>query len=242
VEAPVTPIYSFEDVELVFRAHGRHIPVLSGFNATVMPGERVVLRGMSGAGKTTVLNLMAGFLSPTLGSVRFNGRDLGTLTGREMAVFRNGQIGIVHQFFNLIPSFSSLANAAAPLLVAGCGRKKAKERAMELLERVGVAGRAEHYPRELSGGEQQRVAIARAVIHRPSVILADEPTGNLDAASSAAVLEILAGLSDDHTTLIVATHEQDVAALGGRVVTVGAPEIAAVLDGYDSVVHARGSA
>lgn len=230
-DASSKPIYSFEDVHVVFRAHGRQVPVLWGFSVNVEPGERLVLRGSSGAGKTTVLNMMAGFLTPTLGSVRFDGRDLRSFTLKEISAFRNSEIGFVHQSFNLIPSFSSLANAAAPLLIAGWSRKKAREHALELLDRVGVAGRAEHRPGELSGGEQQRVAIARAVIRRPRVILADEPTGNLDAATSSAILHLLREVAGDRMTVVIATHDEQVTAFGTRVIEVASQHSHSLAEG-----------
>ncbi len=235
------PVYAFEDVGFTFSAHGKQVAVLSELDIDIMPGERIILRGPSGVGKTTILNIMAGFLSPTLGRIRFNGRDLRSLSNGEMADFRNSQIGIVHQFFNLIPAFSSLANAAVPLLSSGCARREAMGQAMELLDRVGVAGRAEHYPREMSGGEQQRVAIARAVIRRPSVILADEPTGNLDGATGAAILELLDELAGDHMTMIVATHDDAVTRFGDRVIDLGPAEPALILEavGADTMTRRR---
>lgn len=215
-----TSIFTFDKVGVIFTAHNRRVTVLSDFEIDVRRGERIVLQGKSGAGKTTVLNLMAGFLPPSEGRVRFFGDDLYDLSARGIARFRNRDVGIVHQFFNLIPGFDALTNVAAPLRIAGCSRKKAGEEALQMLDKVGVAARAQHYPREMSGGEQQRVAIARALIRSPQVILADEPTGNLDPATSAGILDLLAELTNDSTTVVVATHDARVAEFGSRIVEV----------------------
>ncbi|ACL73076.1 ABC transporter ATP-binding protein [Thioalkalivibrio sulfidiphilus] len=189
--------------------------VLDGVDARVMPGEIVALLGRSGSGKSTLLNLISGIDLPDSGRVLVEGRDIASLSERERTLFRRHRIGFIYQFFNLIPTLTVAENVALPLELVG--RRDGGEVA-RLLDRVGLAGRGDEDPDRLSGGEQQRVALARALIHAPSVILADEPTGNLDAETGAQVMDLLKGLvRGQGATLVLVTHSAEVAAVADRV-------------------------
>ncbi len=181
------------------------------------PGEAVAIVGPSGRGKTTLLGLLAGLDRPTGGRVLLDGADLGALSEDARARLRREKIGFVFQSFQLIPTLTARENVAVPLDLAGNGGGAA--RADELLERVGLGGRRHHYPAQLSGGEQQRVALARAFIHRPSILFADEPTGNLDAATGARIIELMVELNREvGTTLVLVTHDLDLAGRARRVI------------------------
>ena len=183
----------------------------------VEPGETVAIVGPSGSGKTTLLGLLAGLDRPSGGRVLLDGTDMGALSEDDRARLRREKIGFVFQSFQLIPTLTARENVAVPLDLAGSGGGAA--RADELLERVGLGGRGHHYPAQLSGGEQQRVAVARAFIHRPSILFADEPTGNLDAATGERVIELMMELNRElGTTLVLVTHDPDLAARARRVI------------------------
>jgi putative ABC transport system ATP-binding protein len=195
--------------------------VLSDVSLTIAVGEIVVLVGRSGSGKSTLLNLVAGIDRPTAGSVTVNGTDLTALAEQARTRFRRRHIGFVFQFFNLIPLLTVEENLLLPLELNDRADAKGVERARELLERVGLAGRGDSFPERLSGGEQQRVAIARALIHEPDIILADEPTGNLDADTAAGVLELLDSLAREAgRTVLMATHSREVIGVADRVLTI----------------------
>jgi putative ABC transport system ATP-binding protein len=185
---------------------------LRGVTLTVRPGERVGLLGKSGSGKSTLLNLLGGLDRPTSGTVEVAGRDLGKLTGKELARHRLATVGMIFQSFNLIPSRTALENVELPLIFAGVLPRRRREQASEALAAAGLADRLRHRPAELSGGQMQRVAIARALVNRPRILLADEPTGNLDSATAAEVMAFL----DDHlarsgATLVLVTHDEELA-------------------------------
>ncbi len=181
------------------------------------PGETVAIVGPSGSGKTTLLGLLAGLDRPTGGRVLLDGTDLGALSEDDRARLRREKIGFVFQSFQLIPTLTARENVAVPLDLAGSGGGAA--RADELLDRVGLGGRGHHYPAQLSGGEQQRVALARAFIHRPSILFADEPTGNLDAATGARIIELMMELNRElGTTLVLVTHDLELAGRARRVI------------------------
>ena len=183
----------------------------------VQPGETVAIVGPSGSGKTTLLGLLAGLDRPSGGRVLLDGTDMGALSEDARAKLRREKIGFVFQSFQLIPTLTARENVAVPLDLAGTGGGAA--RADELLERVGLGGRGHHYPTQLSGGEQQRVAVARAFIHRPSILFADEPTGNLDAATGERVIELMMELNREiGTTLVLVTHDPDLARRARRVI------------------------
>jgi putative ABC transport system ATP-binding protein len=210
-------VIHLRDVRKAFGGPAQRVEVLRGVDLDVARGELVALIGRSGSGKSTLLNVIAGLEPPDGGTVRVEGVDLGRLDDGRRTVFRRDRIGIVFQAFNLIPVLSALDNVALPARLAGAGAE-AVRRARELLERVGLEARADAFPDELSGGEQQRVATARALVNRPAVVLADEPTGNLDAESAERTLALLAGLAgEDGRTVLLATHDPAAAARAGRV-------------------------
>ncbi|GAA0448749.1 ABC transporter ATP-binding protein [Actinoplanes capillaceus] len=186
-------------------------PALDGVDLTVAAGEAVAVMGPSGSGKSTLLNLVAGLDRPTSGDVEVAGTALTRLSEKALARFRRSGIGIVFQFFHLIDDLTARDNVLVPADLAGAGRRAARARAAELLETLGVAGRADAYPAELSGGERQRVAIARALINRPPLLLADEPTGAVDAATGEQVAELLRELNRNGQTVLLVTHDADLA-------------------------------
>ena len=192
--------------------------VLDGASASIAGGERVAILGPSGSGKSTLLNLISGIDLPDAGTVRIGGRDLTALSERERTLFRREHVGFVFQFFNLLPTLTVMENLLLPLELAGSTDPEDEARARALLERVGLADRAETFPDRLSGGEQQRVAIARALAHDPALLLADEPTGNLDADMGARVADLLDELVQGQgSTLVVVSHSRELAARMDRV-------------------------
>jgi len=192
------------------------VSILNGVSLTIAPGEWVALTGPSGSGKSTLLGLIAGLDTPTSGRIVLDGLDITRLGESQLAAIRNQKVGVVFQSFNLIPSLTAQENVEVPLYV-NPNRKRIRERASEMLERVGLGHRRGHQPHQLSGGEQQRVAIARALIAGPSLLVADEPTGNLDSQSGEQVLELFARLRAElHLTCVIATHDPAVAARAGR--------------------------
>ncbi|HEX6368262.1 MAG TPA: ABC transporter ATP-binding protein [Longimicrobium sp.] len=206
-----------DDLQKTYRSGGRPLSALRNVSFRVEPGETVAIVGPSGSGKTTLLGLLAGLDRPTGGRVLLDGTDLGALSEDDRARLRREKIGFVFQSFQLIPTLTARENVAVPLDLAGNGGGAA--RADELLERVGLGGRGHHYPAQLSGGEQQRVALARAFIHRPSILFADEPTGNLDAATGARIIELMMELNRElGTTLVLVTHDLDLAGRARRVI------------------------
>jgi len=214
------PMIQVHDLRKSFLQGDRPVPVLHGLDLHVRRGEFVALVGRSGSGKSTLLNLVAGLELPDAGRVEVDGVDLGALDDRRRTVFRRDSIGIVFQLFNLIPALSALDNVALPGLLAGRPRAGVEARALELLSRVGLADRACAFPDQLSGGEQQRVATARALINDPAVVLADEPTGNLDSESGESALDLLRTLVDqDGQTILMATHDPAAARRATRIVT-----------------------
>jgi putative ABC transport system ATP-binding protein len=209
------------NVHLTLTAGSGPVNILNGVSLRVEQGETLAVVGPSGSGKTTMLMLMAGLERPTLGEVRMAGVDLTTLGEDELSRFRRGHLGIVFQAFHLIPTMTALENAALPLEFAH--HPQARERAMTALAQVGLGDRAEHYPAQLSGGEQQRVALARAFAARPRIILADEPTGNLDEETGARVMELLFDLQrEEGATLVLVTHDRALAGRCGRMATMHA--------------------
>ena len=199
-----------------YRSGGRELTVLNDISFAVEPGGFVAVVGPSGSGKTTLLGLLAGLDRPTSGTVYLDGADLTTLDGDALARLRGGKVGFVFQSFQLIPTLTARENVQVPLELRG---EAAAERATELLERVGLADRADHYPAQLSGGEQQRVALARAFSSRPKVLFADEPTGNLDARTGAGIIDLMTELNRDlGTTLVLVTHDLDLAGRARRTI------------------------
>ncbi len=209
-----TAALSVKDVHRNYHLGGHDIHVLKGVSLDVAHGERVFLCGASGAGKTTLLYVLGGLEKPTAGDVFIAGQPMYAASSRKRAQVRNQELGFVFQNYHLLPELTALENVMLPSLIGG---KPARDRAKELLGRVGLGQRLQHLPTELSGGEQQRTALARALINDPSIILADEPTGNLDAATGQQIMELLfAVVEEAKKTLVVVTHDQNLAKLGER--------------------------
>ncbi|WP_311573954.1 ABC transporter ATP-binding protein [Veillonella parvula] len=192
------------------------VPVLHGIDLVVNKGEFVSIMGPSGSGKSTFMNILGCLDRPTTGSYRLNGDEVATLSDDELAYVRNKQIGFVFQSFNLLTKLTALENVALPMIYAGVNKKMRVERATQLLQSVGLGERMDHLPSELSGGQRQRVAIARALANNPAIIMADEPTGNLDSKSTIDVMNIFRGLHDEGRTILLVTHEPDIATYASR--------------------------
>ncbi len=220
-----TSVLIASGVGKVVKSGTGELVILRDIDLAVTPGEAVAVVGASGSGKSTLLALLAGLDTPTSGSVRIDGQDLFTLDEDRRAELRGRMLGFVFQSFQLLPALTALENVMLPLELSG--DEKAEERAQQMLERVGLGERLGHYPKHLSGGEQQRVALARAFVVRPKLLLADEPTGSLDAESGAAVIALLFELNREYgTTLILVTHDESLAARCARVVRLVAGRIA----------------
>lgn len=192
------------------------VPVLHGIDLQVNKGEFVSIMGPSGSGKSTFMNILGCLDRPTTGSYRLNGDEVATLSDDELAFVRNKQIGFVFQSFNLLTKLTAVENVALPMIYAGVDKKTRNERAAALLASVGLGDRMDHLPSELSGGQRQRVAIARALANNPAIIMADEPTGNLDSKSTIDVMNIFRGLYDEGRTIILVTHEPEIATYASR--------------------------
>jgi len=206
------PLVSAEDVTRTFFLGSTRVEALHDVNFTARSGELMVITGPSGSGKTTLLNLLAGLDMPTSGIIHLNGQDLATLSEWELAQLRRRKIGFVFQSFGLLPLLSAYENIELPLRIAEWSRRERIQRTEEVLELVGLTDRAGHRPYEMSGGEQQRIAVARAMVHRPSVILADEPTGELDSATGTAIFTLLKNITEqENVAIIVASHDVVVA-------------------------------
>ncbi|MFM8585556.1 MAG: lipoprotein-releasing ABC transporter ATP-binding protein LolD [Gammaproteobacteria bacterium] len=209
-----------EGVVREFREGTSTLRVLDGLDLRLQRGECVAIVGASGSGKTTLLQILGGLDRPTLGSVRIEGRDLHALNEIERSALRNRTIGFIYQFHHLLPEFSALENVAMPLLVRRMATAEAKSRAGAILEEVGLGSRLTHRPHQLSGGERQRAAVARALVTEPALVLADEPTGNLDGRNAEQVFELMLRLNRDRrTTLVIVTHDARLAARMDRVLT-----------------------
>ncbi|MGC4754972.1 ABC transporter ATP-binding protein [Micromonospora trifolii] len=208
------------DVSRTYQLDGVSVEALRGVSLTVQPGDYVALVGPSGSGKSTLMHLLGGLDRPTGGRLVIGGRDVNALAPPEMATLRNETIGFVFQAFHLLPRTSAVENVALPLVYRGVSARQRRERAAAMLGRVGLGHRLDHRPNQMSGGEQQRVAIARALVTEPTVLLADEPTGNLDSVTGAAVLELLEQLNaESGVALVMVTHDQEVAARAHRRIT-----------------------
>ncbi|MGH3834443.1 MAG: ABC transporter ATP-binding protein [Pseudonocardiaceae bacterium] len=205
-----------EDVTKVYRMGSVEVRALYGVDLAIDDGDLVAIMGPSGSGKTTLMNILGCLDVPTSGRYLLDGTDVSTLSDNRLAKIRSRKIGFVFQSFNLVPRTSAVRNVELPLVYAGIGDRRARARLA--LESVGMSDRQRHMPNELSGGQQQRVAIARALINDPTMLLADEPTGNLDTASSVEILKLLGGLNDAGRTVVIITHEEDIARFAKRVV------------------------
>jgi putative ABC transport system ATP-binding protein len=212
----VTAAIVADDVSRTYELDGVSVQALRGVSLTVEAGDYVAIVGTSGSGKSTLMHLLGGLDRPTGGTLLIGGRDVSKLTPNEMAELRNSTIGFVFQSFHLLSRTTAQDNVGLPLVYRGIGRRERRERASAMLERVGLAHRVTHRPNQMSGGEQQRVAIARALVTGPSVLLADEPTGNLDSATGQSVLALLESLNADGVAVVLVTHDRDVAARAHR--------------------------
>jgi len=222
------------DVVKHYRAAGEEVAAIDGVSLTIAPGEIVAVRGPSGSGKTTLLLLSAALLKPEQGTIRFAGRDLAALSGDEACDFRFEQVGFIAQATRLMSHVSAVENAAMDLMLGGLARREAKDRASEYLKRVGLSDRLDHTPEQLSAGQRQRVAIAGALATDPKLILADEPTGNLDSAASHEIVELLAEIAHEHgACVLLVTHDAEAAVLADRCLTLrdGTLSEPAALDG-----------
>ena len=211
-------IIETESIAKMYRMGGETVHALKSISIQVQRGEYVAFMGPSGSGKSTLMNIIGCLDTPTSGTYHLNDNDVSDLSENELATIRNKEIGFVFQTFNLLPRSSSLDNVALPLIYAGVGKAEREERALQVLTSVGLGDRYGHKPNELSGGQRQRVAIARALINNPSIILADEPTGNLDSKTSYDVMELFQELHDQGNTIIMVTHEDDIAHYAHRIV------------------------
>jgi putative ABC transport system ATP-binding protein len=211
-------IIKLEDIQKSYFMGSQAIPVLKGITLDIRQNEYVALMGPSGSGKSTLMNILGCLDSPTGGRYVLNGKDVSKMPDDDLATVRNTEIGFVFQQFNLLPRLTAAENVALPLVYAGINKRDRIERAMEALKKVGLADRSHHKSNELSGGQIQRVAIARAVVNNPSLLLADEPTGNLDSKTSVEVMEIFAQIQSSGNTVVLVTHEEDIAAYAHRVV------------------------
>ncbi|HQV78844.1 MAG TPA: ABC transporter ATP-binding protein [Chitinophagales bacterium] len=211
-------VISLKNIKREFNLGDETIHALKEINLDINVNEYVALMGPSGSGKSTLMNILGCLDTPSAGHYFLQGKDVSMSTDNELAAIRNKQIGFIFQTFNLIPRLTTLENVALPLIYAGWSKKDREERALEVLEQVGLANRIKHKPNELSGGQRQRVAVARALINKPSLILADEPTGNLDTKTSYEIMKLFEEIHNNGNTLVVVTHEEDIAAYTHRIV------------------------
>ena len=198
---------------------------LKNINLVVNKNDYIALMGTSGSGKSTLMNILGALDTPTSGSYKLNGKSVDSLNDEELSIYRNKEVGFVFQTFNLLPKLSAIDNVALPLLYADVPRKERKDRAIKMLEKVGLSGQVNNKPNEMSGGERQRVAIARALINEPSIILADEPTGNLDSKTSSEVMSFFKSLHEAGNTIILVTHELEIAEYAQKTIVLKDGEI-----------------
>ena len=213
-----TPIIQLDDIRKSYFMGKQPLPVLVGVSLSILRNEYVALMGPSGSGKSTLMNILGCLDTPTAGRYILNGQDVSKMADDNLADVRNVEIGFVFQQFNLLPRLTAAENVALPLVYAGVPRRIRLERAMAVLEKVSLTDRSHHKPNELSGGQCQRVAIARALINNPSLILADEPTGNLDSKTSIEIMDIFTDIQASGNTVVLVTHEEDIANYAHRIV------------------------
>lgn len=212
------PLIRARDLRKTYHVGDQVVHALDGLDLDIGTNEYVALMGPSGSGKSTLMNMLGCLDSPTSGTYTLNGQDVSRLEDDALADIRNREIGFVFQTFNLLPRYTALENVALPMVYAGFSKAERMDRAREVLHQVGLGDRMDHRPNELSGGQRQRVAVGRALVMRPSIILADEPTGNLDSATSEEVMELFGDIQKAGNTVILVTHEEDIAAYAQRVV------------------------
>jgi len=212
------PVIVIRGVEKVYDVGPSKVRALDGVSLEVSRGDYVAIMGPSGSGKSTLMNLLGCLDRPTAGSYVLNSREVAGLDDEELAAIRNSEIGFIFQTFNLLPRADAVANVELPLVYAGLARQERRERARQALEEVGLGDRMDHRPNEMSGGQRQRVAIARALVNRPSILLADEPTGNLDSRTGEEIMALVDRLQEQGNTILLVTHEQSLADRAARVV------------------------
>jgi putative ABC transport system ATP-binding protein len=214
----MSAIIQLENIQKSYFMGKEPIPVLKGITFNILKNEYVALMGPSGSGKSTLMNILGCLDSPTGGRYILNGQDVSKMSDDDLAEVRNLEIGFVFQQFNLLPRLTAAENVALPLVYAGIGKRQRTEIAMEVLDKVSLTDRSHHKPNELSGGQCQRVAIARALVNNPSIILADEPTGNLDTKTSVEIMDIFGAIQAAGNTVVLVTHEEDIAKYAHRVI------------------------
>lgn len=214
----MSSIIRIENVSKVYDTGAVQVHALRDVSLSIDKGDFVAIMGQSGSGKSTLMNILGCLDRPTSGVYELDGLNISKMESRQLSSIRNKKIGFVFQSFNLIPRTSSLKNVELPMIYAKVGKKERKKRAIELLEKVGLGERIEHMPNEISGGQKQRIAIARALANKPTIILADEPTGNLDTSSSEEIMNLFTGLNNEGVTVIVVTHEDNIAQYTKRVI------------------------
>ncbi|MDP4666088.1 MAG: ABC transporter ATP-binding protein [Flavobacteriaceae bacterium] len=207
-----------KDITKVYEIGDQVVNALAGVDLLIKKNEYVALMGPSGSGKSTLMNMLGCLDTPTSGQYWLNGIDVANMSDDELAEVRNKEIGFVFQTFNLLPRYTSLENVTLPMIYGGANKADRHARGMEVLEQVGLGDRVEHNPNELSGGQRQRVAVARALVNKPSIILADEPTGNLDTKTSQEIMHLFSEIHEKGNTIIIVTHEEDIAAHAHRIV------------------------
>lgn len=212
------PLIKITQIKRDFVLGNEMVYVLKGIDLEINKGEYVALMGPSGSGKSTLMNLLGCLDTPTSGHYILNGKDVSTMHDNELAEIRNKEIGFVFQTFNLLPRTTALDNVALPMIYAGFTKSERKERAIKVLQQVNLGDRMDHQPNQLSGGQRQRVAIARALVNSPSIILADEPTGNLDSKTSDEIMKLLDDIHKNGNTIILVTHEEEIAAHAKRII------------------------
>jgi putative ABC transport system ATP-binding protein len=212
------PLIKISNIKRDFVLGNEIVYVLKGIDLQINKGEYVALMGPSGSGKSTLMNLLGCLDTPTSGTYILNGKDVSQMQDDELAEIRNKEIGFVFQTFNLLPRTTALDNVALPMIYAGYSKSQRNERATEVLKQVNLADRMDHQPNQLSGGQRQRVAVARALVNKPSIILADEPTGNLDSKTSVEIMKLFGDIHASGNTVILVTHEEEIAAYANRII------------------------
>lgn len=214
------PVIQFEDIRRYYYVGDETVKALSGIDLTINKGEYVAIMGPSGSGKSTLMNITGCLDSPTQGSYHLNGNDVSKMEDIQLAGIRNKEIGFVFQTFNLLNRYTALENVMLPLVYAGVPKQERLEKAEKVMESVGLSQRAQHKPNEMSGGQRQRVAVARALVNDPAIILADEPTGNLDSKTSIEIMKLFAEIHKKGNTIVLVTHEEDIAKHAHRIIRI----------------------